>query len=111
MAVCIFCNIQEEVAKEYGIPVQFQRYWLWAKRQNHTYRPNRPLSHIEEAQSVNSHPCLRYSIYFLRFLLRLSVFFIQYGDVLYNYNKLLKPYGYVFGNIALFHLTTACLIM
>ncbi|CAJ1965194.1 unnamed protein product [Sphenostylis stenocarpa] len=45
----------EEVAKEFNVPVQFQRYWLWAKRQNHTYRPNRPLTSIEEAQSVNSH--------------------------------------------------------
>ncbi|KAG7010221.1 Ubiquitin carboxyl-terminal hydrolase 12, partial [Cucurbita argyrosperma subsp. argyrosperma] len=44
--------VQEEVAKEFGIPIQFQRYWLWAKRQNHTYRPNRPLTSMEEAQSV-----------------------------------------------------------
>ncbi|KVI07404.1 Peptidase C19 domain-containing protein [Cynara cardunculus var. scolymus] len=43
---------QEEVAKELGIPVQYQRFWLWAKRQNHTYRPNRPLTPLEEAQSV-----------------------------------------------------------
>ncbi|AQK39707.1 Ubiquitin carboxyl-terminal hydrolase 13 [Zea mays] len=42
----------KEVAKEFGIPVQFQRFWLWAKRQNHTYRPNRPLTPHEEAQSV-----------------------------------------------------------
>ncbi|KAK9699295.1 hypothetical protein RND81_08G165600 [Saponaria officinalis] len=42
----------EEVAKEFGIPVQFQRYWIWAKRQNHTYRPNRPLKSAEEAQPV-----------------------------------------------------------
>ncbi|XP_058743178.1 ubiquitin C-terminal hydrolase 13-like isoform X5 [Vicia villosa] len=47
-----FNVFKEEVAKEFGIPVQFQRFWLWAKRQNHTYRPNRPLTHIEEAQSV-----------------------------------------------------------
>lgn len=46
-------NSQEEVAKEFGIPVQFQRFWLWAKRQNHTYRPNRPLTPQEEAQSVS----------------------------------------------------------
>lgn len=45
--------MQEEVAKEFGIPIQFQRFWLWAKRQNHTYRPNRPLTHLEEQQSVN----------------------------------------------------------
>lgn len=47
-----FISFKEEVAKEFGIPVQFQRYWLWAKRQNHTYRPNRPLTQPEESQSV-----------------------------------------------------------
>ncbi|KAH7547698.1 hypothetical protein JRO89_XS14G0004000 [Xanthoceras sorbifolium] len=47
-----FNLFKEEVAKEFGIPVQFQRFWLWAKRQNHTYRPNRSLSPQEEAQSV-----------------------------------------------------------
>lgn len=35
--------------------MQFQRYWLWAKRQNHTYRPNRPLTPQEEAQSVSKY--------------------------------------------------------
>ncbi|URE06756.1 ubiquitin carboxyl-terminal hydrolase [Musa troglodytarum] len=47
-----FSHFKEEVAKEFGIPVQFQRFWLWAKRQNHTYRPNRPLTPQEEVQSV-----------------------------------------------------------
>ncbi|KAJ6813606.1 ubiquitin carboxyl-terminal hydrolase 12-like [Iris pallida] len=47
-----FNLFKEEVAKELGIPVQCQRFWLWAKRQNHTYRPNRPLTPQEEAQSV-----------------------------------------------------------
>ncbi|XP_025877752.1 ubiquitin C-terminal hydrolase 12 isoform X4 [Oryza sativa Japonica Group] len=47
-----FTSFKEEVAKECGIPVQFQRFWLWAKRQNHTYRPNRPLGPHEESQSV-----------------------------------------------------------
>ncbi|XP_020690617.1 ubiquitin carboxyl-terminal hydrolase 12 [Dendrobium catenatum] len=47
-----FKAFKEEIAKELGIPVQFQRFWLWAKRQNHTYRPNRPLTPIEEAQPV-----------------------------------------------------------
>nr|XP_043618417.1 ubiquitin C-terminal hydrolase 12-like isoform X1 [Erigeron canadensis] len=47
-----FSLFKEEVAKEWGIPVQYQRFWLWAKRQNHTYRPNRPLTALEEAQSV-----------------------------------------------------------
>ncbi|MQL74619.1 hypothetical protein Taro_006967, partial [Colocasia esculenta] len=47
-----FSLFKEEVAKEFGTPVQFQRFWLWARRQNHTYRPNRPLTPQEEAQSV-----------------------------------------------------------
>ncbi|KAM3282679.1 ubiquitin C-terminal hydrolase 12 [Capsicum chacoense] len=47
-----FTQFKEEVAKVLGVPVQFQRYWLWAKRQNHTYRPNRPLTPQEELQSV-----------------------------------------------------------
>ncbi|KAM7265486.1 hypothetical protein ACFE04_003169 [Oxalis oulophora] len=47
-----FNVLKEEVAKEFGIPVQFQRFWIWAKRQNHTYRPNRPLTAQEEAQTV-----------------------------------------------------------
>ncbi|KAL4560640.1 hypothetical protein LXL04_032793 [Taraxacum kok-saghyz] len=47
-----FNQFKEEVAKELGIPVQCQRFWIWAKRQNHTYRPNRPLTPQEETQSV-----------------------------------------------------------
>ncbi|KAH9610514.1 hypothetical protein KSS87_011420 [Heliosperma pusillum] len=47
-----FNLFKEEVAKEFGIPVQMQRFWLWAKRQNHTYRPNRPLTALEETQTV-----------------------------------------------------------
>jgi ubiquitin carboxyl-terminal hydrolase 7 len=44
--------LQEEVAKMMGIPVQSQRFWLWAKRQNQTYRPNRPLTEQEEQEPV-----------------------------------------------------------
>ncbi|KAK9010463.1 hypothetical protein V6N11_036971 [Hibiscus sabdariffa] len=47
-----FHIFKEEAAKEFGIPVQYQRFWFWAKRQNHTYRPNRPLTPQEETQSV-----------------------------------------------------------
>ncbi|OWM79007.1 hypothetical protein CDL15_Pgr003178 [Punica granatum] len=47
-----FTAFKEEVAKEFGIPVEYQRFWIWAKRQNHTYRPNRPLTSQEEAQPV-----------------------------------------------------------
>ncbi|GAU12346.1 hypothetical protein TSUD_252970 [Trifolium subterraneum] len=43
---------KEDVAKEFGIPARFQRFWLWAKRQNYTFRPWRPLTHIEEAGPV-----------------------------------------------------------
>ncbi|XP_071910827.1 ubiquitin C-terminal hydrolase 12-like isoform X4 [Coffea arabica] len=46
-----FNLFKEEVAKEFGIPVQYQRFWIWAKRQNHTYRPNRPLTPQEETQT------------------------------------------------------------
>ncbi|KAJ6901062.1 ubiquitin carboxyl-terminal hydrolase 13-like isoform X1 [Populus alba x Populus x berolinensis] len=45
-------NLFKKLLKNLVIPVQFQRFWLWAKRQNHTYRPNRPLTPQEEAQSV-----------------------------------------------------------
>ncbi|KAF8005627.1 hypothetical protein BT93_K0032 [Corymbia citriodora subsp. variegata] len=47
-----FQLFKEEVAKEFGIPIQCQRFWLWAKRQNHTYRPNRPVTSLEETNSV-----------------------------------------------------------
>ncbi|KAL5705680.1 ubiquitinyl hydrolase 1 [Ranunculus cassubicifolius] len=47
-----FKQFKEEVAKLFAVPIQFQRYWLWAKRQNHTYRPNRPLTPQEEGLSV-----------------------------------------------------------
>ncbi|KAI3847192.1 hypothetical protein MKX03_033299 [Papaver bracteatum] len=47
-----FNLFKEEVAKEFGVPVQFQRFWISAKRVNHTYRPNRPLTLQEETQSV-----------------------------------------------------------
>ncbi|KAF9602369.1 hypothetical protein IFM89_027076 [Coptis chinensis] len=46
-----FIVFKEEVAKKFGIPVQFQRLWLWAKHQNHVYRPYRPLTPQEEIQS------------------------------------------------------------
>ncbi|KAF6150148.1 hypothetical protein GIB67_023103 [Kingdonia uniflora] len=47
-----FGVFKEEIAKEFNIPVQFQRFWFWAKRQNHTYRPNRPLTPQEETLTV-----------------------------------------------------------
>ncbi|KAL7252582.1 hypothetical protein ACSBR1_007195 [Camellia fascicularis] len=47
-----FNLFKEEVAKEFGISVQFQRFWMWAEHQNHTYPPNRLLTPQEETQSV-----------------------------------------------------------
>ncbi|KAL9675747.1 hypothetical protein QQ045_003953 [Rhodiola kirilowii] len=47
-----FNLFKENIAKEFGIPVQLQRFWIWARRQNHTYRPNRPLTPLEETQTV-----------------------------------------------------------
>ncbi|KAF0919160.1 hypothetical protein E2562_028458 [Oryza meyeriana var. granulata] len=43
---------KDELSKEFGIPVQSQRFWFWAKRLNHTYRPLRPLTFQEEASSI-----------------------------------------------------------
>lgn len=57
--------LQEDVAKEFGIPVEFQRFWIWAKRQNHTYRPNRPLTLQEELQTVILLSCRTISIFAL----------------------------------------------
>ncbi|KAL5568689.1 hypothetical protein UlMin_025264 [Ulmus minor] len=47
-----FNLFKEEIAKEFGVPVQFQRFWLWKHRGNLTYRPHRPLTPLEEAESV-----------------------------------------------------------
>ncbi|KAE9447957.1 hypothetical protein C3L33_20146, partial [Rhododendron williamsianum] len=65
-----------EVAKEFGIPVQFQRFWRWAKRQNNTYRPYRHLTPEEEARPVSafdfsSFLVLHFSLrFFINFFLR-----------------------------------------
>uniref|UniRef100_A0A0D9V695 ubiquitinyl hydrolase 1 n=1 Tax=Leersia perrieri TaxID=77586 RepID=A0A0D9V695_9ORYZ len=43
---------KDELSKDFGIPVQSQRFWLWAKRLNKTYRPLRPLTLQEESFSI-----------------------------------------------------------
>jgi ubiquitin carboxyl-terminal hydrolase 7 len=49
-----FADFKRQVAAELGVPVERQRYWLWAKRQNQTFRPNRVLLPNEtEAQTVS----------------------------------------------------------
>ncbi|KAM2568351.1 hypothetical protein TB2_008595 [Malus domestica] len=47
-----FNLFKKEVANEFGIPVQFQRFWIWSMRKNHTYRPKRPLTSCEESKAV-----------------------------------------------------------
>ncbi|MFS7889860.1 putative ubiquitinyl hydrolase 1 [Helianthus anomalus] len=47
-----FAVFQEEVAKELGVPVQYQRFWRWEKRSNQSYRPVRPLTPQEKALPV-----------------------------------------------------------
>ncbi|GJN12763.1 hypothetical protein PR202_ga31071 [Eleusine coracana subsp. coracana] len=42
----------EELTQEFFTPVQSQRLWLWALRQNRTFRPDRPLSAEEETLPV-----------------------------------------------------------
>jgi ubiquitin carboxyl-terminal hydrolase 7 len=44
---------QVELAKEFCIPVESQRFWVWAKRKNNTYRPSRPLTLQEENIAVS----------------------------------------------------------
>ncbi|ONM37531.1 Ubiquitin carboxyl-terminal hydrolase 13 [Zea mays] len=45
-------EVKEELSKEFGIPVECQRFWVWAKRQNCTYRPSRPLTSQEETSTI-----------------------------------------------------------
>ncbi|KAM7261626.1 hypothetical protein ACFE04_020703 [Oxalis oulophora] len=56
-----FFIFKEEVAKEFGVPVQFQRFWFWVKRQNFTYRLNRPITPQEEVKSVTQLSELSYN--------------------------------------------------
>ena len=48
-----FADFKRQVAAELGVPVERQRYWLWAKRQNQTLRPNRALSQEDEMLTVS----------------------------------------------------------
>ncbi|XP_073291911.1 ubiquitin C-terminal hydrolase 13-like isoform X2 [Primulina huaijiensis] len=47
-----FSVFNEEVAKEFGVPVQLQRFWLWTKRESGTYRPAQPLTHLEKTKTI-----------------------------------------------------------
>ncbi|KAI3898476.1 hypothetical protein MKW92_053044 [Papaver armeniacum] len=47
-----FNHFKKMVATRFGVPLQLQRFWIWEKRANLTYRPHRPLTHEEETQPV-----------------------------------------------------------
>uniref|UniRef100_A0A0E0D287 RING-type E3 ubiquitin transferase n=1 Tax=Oryza meridionalis TaxID=40149 RepID=A0A0E0D287_9ORYZ len=42
------CSFKERLTEEFGTPVQCQRLWWWTRRQNNTYRVDRPLTTEEE---------------------------------------------------------------
>ncbi|CAI9095954.1 OLC1v1032001C1 [Oldenlandia corymbosa var. corymbosa] len=47
-----FNLFKEEIAEETGVPVEYQRFWLWAMRKNFTFRLDRPLTSQEETKTV-----------------------------------------------------------
>ncbi|KAI3867747.1 hypothetical protein MKW92_038686 [Papaver armeniacum] len=47
-----FNLLKETVARQFGVPLQLQRFWVCIKRKNQTCRPSRPLTHEEEKQPV-----------------------------------------------------------
>ncbi|CAI8613621.1 unnamed protein product [Vicia faba] len=50
--VITFNHFKKKLATMFGIPAQFQRFWVFAWRQNKTFRPSRPLTYIEESRSL-----------------------------------------------------------
>ncbi|XP_037486587.1 U-box domain-containing protein 57-like isoform X2 [Triticum dicoccoides] len=59
-------RLKEEIAVEFSIPSQFQRLWLFCKRQNGTWRPVRPFSTEENNLSMTSlHKLLSRTFLFL----------------------------------------------
>ncbi|KAI3923075.1 hypothetical protein MKW92_042354 [Papaver armeniacum] len=48
-----FNQFKEMVAEQFGLSVKLQRFWLWSKRQNHTCRPERPVTREEETQHIH----------------------------------------------------------
>nr|ABF96697.1 hypothetical protein LOC_Os03g31079 [Oryza sativa Japonica Group] len=48
-----FNFLQEKLTEKFGTPLQCQRLWWWARRQNNTYRVDRPLTTEEENLPVS----------------------------------------------------------
>ncbi|XP_058740094.1 uncharacterized protein LOC131612309 [Vicia villosa] len=47
-----FNDFKKKLATVYDIPAQFQRFWIFKQRPNLTFRPFRPMTHIEESGSI-----------------------------------------------------------
>jgi ubiquitin carboxyl-terminal hydrolase 7 len=45
-------ELKEQVEAELGVAVPLQRYWIWARRHNHSYRPLRALTNAEDAETM-----------------------------------------------------------
>ncbi|KAI3892892.1 hypothetical protein MKX03_012408 [Papaver bracteatum] len=48
-----FNSLKEMVVRQFGVPLELQRFWMCLKRENQTCRPSRPLTHEEEKQPVH----------------------------------------------------------
>ncbi|KAK9819401.1 hypothetical protein WJX81_005916 [Elliptochloris bilobata] len=48
----LFRDFRQMAAEELGVPVERQRWWKWAKRQNGTLRPTSPLADADNALTV-----------------------------------------------------------
>ena len=48
----LFRDFRALAAKELEVPLERQRWWKWAKRQNGTLRPTSPLADADDALTV-----------------------------------------------------------
>ena len=48
----LFGDFRRMAAEELGVPMERQRWWKWAKRQNGTLRPTSPLADADDALTV-----------------------------------------------------------
>jgi ubiquitin carboxyl-terminal hydrolase 7 len=49
-----FSAFKALAAEQLGVPVEAQRWWLWSKRQNATFRPSRAITAAEESTPVSA---------------------------------------------------------
>ena len=54
-------QLKQEIWRTTGVPPNCQRLWMWARRQNHTFRPDRPLQidyddHVAMMDVKEDHP-------------------------------------------------------